>query len=538
MGKRGPGAKPKKGKITRQEPALLSWMDTSLPMSERVVLFCESLPISSGKLAGHRVQLRKWQKDFLRPVYDRQEDGLRIVRTALMSIPRKNGKTQLCALLALAHLCGPCCEDRGQIYSAAADRNQAGLLFREMVAIIDRVGWMTDRLNIRNQLKTIEDMTTGSFYTALSADARKAHGLSPSLIIADEVAQWRGRELYDNLVTGTGAREQPLCFAIGTQSADDLSLMSELVDYAEQVNSGEVDDPSFHGVVYQAPQDADIWDETVWFECNPALDDFRSLKEMRQYAKQAKKVPTKEASFRNLYLNQRVDSEVRFISAPDWMACGEQVDPATLYGKRCYVGLDLASTQDLTAVVALFPDQGGAVLPFFFLPDDDLRGRSDRDRVPYSLWADQGLLDTFPGRAIDKRAVALKLVELMVEFEVVAIGFDRWRIEDLLKLLADDGITLPLVPWGQGFKDMAPAVDELEIRVLNGKLRHGNHPILTWNVANAAIEIDASGNRKLSKRRSREKIDGVVALAMACGLAARAQEEEPFNVENIMVFNL
>ena len=385
---------------------------------------------------------------------------------------------------------------------------------------------MSARLNIRKQIKVIEDETTGSFYEALSSDARKAHGLSPSCIVADEIAQWRGRELWDNLISGTGARVQPLTIAIGTQAEDDQNLMSELVDYAEKVNGGDIDDPTFHGVVYVAPQDADPWKPETWFACNPALGDFKDFNDMKTLADQARRIPARVGPFKNLQLNMRVSAEVRFLSAEDWKACGEPVDAAALYGRPCFAGLDLSSTQDLTALVLFFPEDGGAVLPFFWLPKDNVHMLELDSRMPYRAWHEQGLVELTPGRAVDYAYVVRRLAQVSGDYDIKGIAYDRWRIKAFYRILAEEGVELPLVEWGQGFKDMAPAVDALEAAVLDGKLRHGGNYVLNWNCANAVVELDAAGNRKLSKKRSREKIDGIVALAMAMGLATRAEEKK------------
>jgi len=529
MGKRGIGARPKPagGVKARRKP--FPWANTKLPMSERFFLFAESLPVSSGKLSGQKFRLRDWQREMLRPVFDRQADGKRVIRTALFSFPRKNGKTQLAAVLALAFLCGPLVEERGQIYSAASDRNQASLVFRELCAIIDRVPWMADRLNIRKQIKTVEDEVTGSFYEALSSDARKAHGLSPSCIIADEVAQWRGRELWDNLVSGMDAREEPLVVAIGTQAEDDQNLMSELVDYAEKVNSGEVNDPTFHGVVYAAPTDADPWNHETWYACNPALGDFKDFQGMKAQADQAQRIPARVGPFKNLQLNMRISAEARFLSPGDWMECGDTVDAVALYGRPCFAGLDLSSTTDLTALVLYFPEDGGAVIPFFWLPKNNIRMLEDAQRVPYRSWESRGLIELTPGRAVDYHFIARKMAQVASDYDLKGIAYDRWRIKALERILSEEGIRLPpLIEWGQGFKDMAPAVDALEAAVLDGKLRHGMDPVLTMHCSNCVVELDAAGNRKLSKKRSREKIDGIVALSMAIGLASRNEIKPRF----------
>ena len=534
MGLRGPGAKPKKRR--QAEDAIQErypWQDETLPMWRRVIKFCNTLPITSGKLAGQTMTLRPWQEDFIRKVYEPEKESKRLVRTALLSLPRKNGKTALCAALALCHLCGPCAEPRGQVYSAASDRAQASLIFKEMVAIIEKLPWLEERLNIRSFNKAIEDMDNGSSFEALSSDARKAHGLSPSFVICDEVAQWRGRELYDNLLTGMDARVQPLAITIGTQSADDHSLMSELVDYAAKVNSGELDDPHFVGVVYAAREEDDPWSEDTWRRVNPALGDFKSLDGMKIQAQEARRIPARVGPFKNLHLNMRVDAEQRFLAREDWIACGDPVDASSLYGRPCYGGLDLSATGDLTALLLYFPDDGGAVLPYFWLPKENIEMLETQSRVPYRLWAEQGYIELTPGRIVDFKYVARRLAQVAADFDIRGIGYDRWRIKQLQAVMAEDGFELPLQPFGQGFVDMAPAVDALERLVLARKLRHGNNPILTWNTANAVVEQDAAGNRKLSKKRSREKIDGLVALTMAVGVAAQAEQTQDISEDAI-----
>lgn len=538
MGRRGPGARHKQA-VETPETAFsgpFAWEDDSLPMPERIIAFAEALPITSGMHAGQNVLFREWQKAFIRRVYGPlREDGRRRVRTALFSLPRKNGKTAICAILALAHLCGPAAERRGQVFSAAADRDQASLIFNEMRAMIEATPWLESRCNIQQFRKAIEDDVTGSVYQAMSSDARKAHGLSPSFVICDELAQWKNRELYDNLVTGTGARAEPLVVVIGTQAKDDQHLMSELVDYGQKVIDGEVDDPTFSATIYRAPEDADPWALETWEACNPALGDFRSLEEMETFAEQAQRIPAREAVFRNLYLNQRVDSEVRFIAAADWQRCAGEIDPVSLYGKPCYVGLDLSSTRDLTAAVAFFPD-GGEVVPFFFVPGDNMREREDTDRVPYVTWQKEGLLTATRGRAVDKKAVAQRLAQLCADYDVKAVAYDRWRMEDLKRILDDEGINLPLVGFGQGFQSMSPALDAMETLVLDGKLNHGGHPVLTWNCSNCVVDTDPAGNRKLSKKRSREKIDGMVALIMAIGVWSSEQKQEEIIINDNTLF--
>lgn len=524
MGLRGPGARPVRRAKTdesapkRRRPA---WEKAGLSRAERVIVFCESLKITSGMHAGRRFKLREWQRKIVRAIYGTDADGRRLVRTALLSMPRKQGKSALAAALALAHLVGPESEPRGQVVSAAADRNQAALIFNELVAMIDAEPAFAERCNIVRHAKRIEDVETGSTYQALSSDAHRVHGLSASAVIADEIAQWRGRELYDALATSQGARSEPLLIAISTQSADPHSVMSELVRYGEQVNAGEIEDPTFHATIFAAPMEADPWDEATWHLANPALGDFRSIEDMRALAARAKRTPALEASFRLLFLNQPVDLEAALFAPADWMACAGEVDVQALRGRPCWGGLDLSSTTDMTALVLFFPEDAGAVLAWFWLPDHQIAEREARERVPYREWRSNGLVTFTAGRAIDRRAIALQLAEIASDYDLQGLAFDRWRMADLRKLLDDEGIDLPMVDFGQGFVSMGPAVDALETELLAGRIRHGAHPVLRWQARNTVAEIDPTGARKPSKAKSTSRIDGIVSLAMAVGLHAR-----------------
>ena len=493
----------------------MPWQAQGLSRVDRVIAFLEFLPVTSGTLAGEPFRVRPWQREFLEALYA-ETDGRRPIRTAVLSMPRKQGKTAIAAGLALCHLAGPEAEQRGQVYSAANDRAQAGLIYNEMAAIIERVPFLEERLSIRRHAKEIENMEDGSLYAALSADVPGKHGLSPSFVVYDELGQAPTRDLFDALDTAMGARADPLMLVISTQAADDLAPMSELIDYGLRVKAGEIEDPSFHLTHYAAPDTADPWTPETWALANPALGDFRSLDDVARQAAQAQRIPSKEAAFRNLILNQRVAAETKFLPISEWKACGAKPRP-DLDGKPCWLALDLAATRDLTALVAIFPSPEGVdVLPFFFLPSDGLAERAERDRVPYVLWRDQELLTATPGAATDPRFIAAKVAELCGRFQVQALAYDRWRIETFKMALADEGADeLPLIPHGQGYRDMAPAVDALERQVAERRLRHGNHPILTWCVSNAVVTFDPAGNRKLDKSRATGRIDGAVALAMA-----------------------
>lgn len=529
MGMRGPGAARQKAarEAVSTNPKKPKWQRKGLTRAERVIAFLETLPITAGPLAGTEMQLRPWQREIVEAIYAVDDGGNRLVRTALITIPRKNGKTGLAAGLALAHLLGPESEARGQCYSAASDRNQSGLIFAEMEAIILQVPEFAARCNIQRFHKRIEDSETGSVYAAMSADAKKAHGLNVSFAIYDELAQAPNRNLYDNLVTGTGGRAEPLVIVISTQSADPLHIMSELVDYGLQVRDGTIDDPTFHATIYAADEDDDPWAEETWFKCNPALGDFRSLEEMRAAAAQAQRLPAREPAFRNLYLNMRIEAEERFIRAAEWDACGEPVDLASLKGRRCYGGLDLGSTRDLSCLTLAFPNDDGVfdILPFFFVPGDNMLAREEIDKVPYWTWKKAGLIEACPGAAMDYSFIVHRIGELATMYQIEAIAFDRWRIEDVRRQVADEGIDVKLVEFGQGYKDMAPAVDFMETLLIQKRLRHGGHPVMKWNARNAVVTRDPAGNRKLDKDRSREKIDGLVSMAQALAMARRVEED-------------
>ena len=498
-----------------------------VPRSDKVIRFVECLTNTAGASAGLPFVLRDWQKDIIRAIYDPVTDeGVREVRTALLTMGRKNGKTELIAALCLVHLLGPESEINGQVYSAAADQAQAAMVFNAARQMVDADPELSAMVNIIDSTKRIVHYASGSFYRAISSESKTKHGFNASCIIYDELAQAPNRLLYDVLTTSTSARAEPLTLIISTMSSDQHSIMSELVDYGRKVADGTYVDPSFKSFIYEVPMDLDPWDEDNWYLANPALGDFRSLDEMRTYAKQAKRIPARESTFRNLYLNQAVDSAARFISSVEWNACAGEVDVRSLRGRPCYAGLDLSSTIDLTALVLYFPFDNGEVLPFFWLPEEGLAEKSLTDRVPYDVWRDQGYLETTPGRAINKRYVCNRLGELSMEFDIRVMAYDRWRIEDFKILMEEAELDIKIEPFGQGFKDMDIGIQALEVAILNRDIRHGAHPVMTMCAANAVTVSDSAGNRKVDKSKSNGRIDGIVALIMACGQAIKDEGED------------
>lgn len=533
MGKRGPGAgrlraaaaaaPPRQADLSgtlfdgweSQQPAYVShpWEKEGMPPDEKVLAFLRTLPIVSGLRAGETMELLDFQELFVRGVYGNVDDlGRRRVRLAALSVARGNGKSAVLAGLSLAHLLGPMMEPYGECYAAALDREQAGVLYRMTRAYIEAVPWMAARVNIRDWHKEIVDEESQSIWRALTSDARKAHGLAPSFWVADEVAQWKSRELWDNLATGMGKRAQALGVTISTQAADDLHFFSEMLD--AQPN------PTVYVQLHSAPKDCALDDREAWLTANPALGVFLNEDQFADAAERAMRSPSFEPSFRLLNLNQRIAAEGRFIEQLDWDANGEPFDPIELEGQPCYGGLDLSSTRDLTAFSLWFPESG-KLLTWHWVPTDTIGERVERDRVPYDRWADEGFMERTPGRATDRVAVARRLAEVRQSYDVRGIAFDRWRFEDLGKLLSDEGIELPLVEFIPGFKTYAAACDAFERAVLERRMRHNGNPLLRWQAGNVIVETDPAGNRKPTKSKSLDRIDGIVTAIMACGLASR-----------------
>jgi phage terminase large subunit-like protein len=505
-----------------------------------VIDYIELLTIPSGVGAGGPFVLRPWQRRFINKVYGpRTKIGLRKVRRAIDSMARKNGKTALIAALVLVHLDGPEWEYNGEIYSAANEREQAGIVFKYVYQMIEVEPELSDHLKVVKSTKTIVNFQNGSTYKALSADAGSKFGLNPTVAIYDELAQAKNRDLFDALDTSMGARAEPLLIVISTQSPDPQHVLSELIDDGL---SGR--DKTTVVELHAVPDDCeDIFDPAVWKLANPALGDFRSYKDLEILAQRAARMPSFETAFRNLYLNQRIDRKNPLIAPAEWKACKD--DACTIQpGEDVYMGLDLSATTDLCALGMVSAEDHDRTAAWFWKPGQLLDDQERRDRVPYRVWVDMGLIDAPDARAIDYGHVAIKLGELRDTFRVLGVAYDRWRVELLLKELDRVGIdtwvdgkdkrragALRLVPWGQGYKDMAPAVDALETSVIERKFKHNGNPVLTWNMQNAMAITDPAGNRKLDKSKTRFRIDGAIAITMAIGLKYREIEPAPREIK-------
>lgn len=480
----------------------------------RAVRLINQLTHTKGPFAGESFNLRPWQTKIVRKLFTTRRGGLRQYRTCLLMLPRKNGKSELAAALAIYFLLFDG-EIGAEVYSAAADKDQAALVFNVAAQMIRNDPELLAQCEIVDSQKRIVHRKSGSFYRAISAEAYSKHGFNPSVVIYDELHAAQNRELWDVLSTAQGARAQPLMMAITTAGFDRHSILWELYAHAQKVQENPAIDPTFLPILYEAPIDSDWTDERVWKKANPALGDFRSMEEMRIACDRAKSIPAQENTFRRLYLNQWTEQADRWIQMPAWDACRQPIDRGSLKGRRCYVGMDLSSTKDLTALVAVFPDEDGFdVLCQFFVPQESIRDRANRDRVPYDQWARAGHLIATPGNVVDYEAVRQTLKDWGAEFQVREIAFDPWNATDLVtRLQEQDGFVCAAMR--QGFASLSAPTKSLEKVILSKELRHDGHPVLRWNISNVSVETDAAGNLKLSKKVSTERIDGAVALVMA-----------------------
>lgn len=507
--------------------------------SDEIISFIETLKLPDGKWAGQQMRLREWQKDMIRSSYDPVDSELRrLVRQALLSMARKNGKTMLVAALVLCHLCGPEAVRNGQLYSLSVDREQAGVLFNYAKNVVYMDEQLNEQLNVTESRKHIMDPVSGSIYSVLSGEKKGKMGKSSSFIAFDELAEFgNDRVLYDALLTSTAAHDSPMVWTFSTQAPNEIALLSELIDYGEKIRSGEVVDPTFVSFLYKVPEEDDAWDEKNWYLANPALGDFRSLTEMRDFAAKAQRMPSMESSFRNLYLNQRIDASTPFISKAVFESCGAL--PDDIDGVEVYCGLDLSARTDLTALAVMWQvEKVWQVHIFFFAPEIGVKDRSQRDGVPYDLWAKEGYLELSPGATVDYDWVVERMIEILSDCTVTVIAFDRWRIDVFKKAMERSGVEFQLEPYGQGYKDQSPALDEMEASFLNAEIAHGDHPILKMCAANAVVVQDPANNRKLDKSKSNGRIDGLAALSNAFGIVSKLEKEGPscYETRGVLTF--
>lgn len=485
--------------------------------------------VPEGKDVGKPVKLRSWQRKEIEKIYGSP------TRRAIISFGRKNGKTALAAFLLLLHLCGPEAQPNSQLYSAAQSREQAAVLFNLAAKCVRMSPDLHAVVIIRDTAKELVCQEIGTKYRALSADATTAYGLSPVFSVHDELGQVKGprSELYEAIETGSSAHDAPLSVIISTQAPSDGDLLSILIDDALAGH-----DPKVKVSLYSADRDLDPFGDRAIKEANPAFGDFQNAEEIRGMAQDARRMPSREPEFRNLILNQRVEMNSPFISRSVWEACGDPVSED--WGNEpVYSGLDLSAVHDLTAHVPIcWIDGAWEARPTFWLPKEGLTEKSRSDRVPYDVWEHEGFLETTPGRAIEYEWVAKQLYDFELTHNWQKCGFDRWAFRHLRPWLIKAGFTEErieelFVEVGQGFVSMSPALRDTESALLTNKFRHGKHPVLTMCAANAVVQTDPAGNRKLRKDKSATRIDGMVALAEAFYVAPT--EVEPAPVYEMMI---
>ena len=508
-------------------PPTISPLKTPPSRAERIIDFIENyLFIPEGKHVGKPFILAPFQKEIIYKIYDNPA----VTRRAIVSMGRKNGKTSLIAALLVVHLVGPEARKNSQLYSCANDRSQAAIVFKLAYQMILMSPVLRDIVKPRESSKQLIGTRHGTVYSALSREAKTAVGTSPSFTIFDELGQVTGPtdKLYDALDTGSAAQEHPLTIIISTQAESESALLSILINSAK---AGF--DPKTVLCLWEAPEDMDPFTEEALRLANPGYDIFMNKDVTKNTMENAKRMPSAEASYRNYVLNQRVDVNAAFVSKVSWQACGSEIEPWE--GKDVYAGLDLSTTTDLTSLVLAYHSSDKVnVKPFFWLPGDDLAGKSNQDGADYVAWSKMGYVDPTPGKVINYDFVAFKIKEISEKANIKKLAFDRYAINHLKAALqrqgmSDDWIENTMTDFGQGFISMSPAIRYLEELILDEKLAHGNHPCLAYCMSNTSVELDAARNRKLVKTKGRPngRIDGAIAMTMAIGAMQNAELIEP-----------
>lgn len=502
--------------------------------SDAIAFFEEVLTHTEGQISGAPFTLERWQKAIIGNLFGWiRKDGTRRYREAFVYVPRKNGKTTLIAGIAL--YCLTCDNEPGaQVFSAAGDRDQASLIFRQAVGMVRNEPELDRRLDIVPSQKSITFEATSSFFRSVSSEAGTKHGLNPHVAIIDELHVQNDSELVDALITGQGNRTQPLALYITTADFARPSICNRTLEYAEKVRDGIVSDRAFLPVIYKAERDDDWTSPKVWKKANPNFGVSVNEDYIRRQCEKAKNEPTYLNTFLRLHLNITTEQDVRWIPIDKWDTCHDDGDAVkarakairTLKGRTCFAGIDLSSTTDVTALALFFPDDedGGDLIAWYWIPEDNAHAREKRDRVPYLTWARQGFVEMTPGNVIDYRYIRRRVLEILDEFDLVDVAIDRWNSRQLTQQLQDED-EIPIYEFGQGFASMSEPAKRFEALVMGGKLRHHGDPVLRWMASNATAKTDPAGNIKPDKGKSTEKIDGIVASIMAIGRSMSDQVE-------------
>ena len=496
--------------------------------ADRAVKFIENLCHTKGKWAGKRFWLLPWQEQLIRDIFGIvKPDGYRQFRTAFVEICKKVGKSELAAAVAL-YLLYADNEPSAEVYGAAADRQQASIVFDVAKQMVEMSPALLKRSKLMTATKRIVNYGNSGYYQVLSAEVGGKHGFSVSGLVFDEIHTQPNRQLYDVLTKGSSdARQNPLHFIITTAGTDRHSIAYELHTKAVDILEGRRVDPTFYPVVYGLKDDEDWEDEANWYKVNPSLGYTVDIERLRDAYREAKQNPADEVTFKWLRLNMWVSSTVAWIPDAIFMKGNEEIDLASLEGRDCYGGLDLSSTGDITALVLMFPprdeDEKYILLPFFWVPEETIPQRVKAASVPYDIWERQGYLLSTEGNVIHYDFIEKFINDLAEKYHIVEIAVDRWNATQMIQNLEGDGFTM--VPFGQGFASMSGPTKDFYRLLMEGQIIHGGHPVLRWMAGNVVVDTDPAGNIKVTKAKSKEKIDGIVAAIMALDRCIRNQTE-------------
>lgn len=485
--------------------------------AKRVVNFFErNLYHSKGEWAGDAFLLEPWQKrDIIYPAFGWvDQKGIRRFKVIYMELPRKNGKSTLFS--GIGNYCFIADQEPGaEVYTAATKKDQAKIVHDEAVRMVKKSPVLSDIVTVyRNNMNIFE---TASKFEPLGADSQTLDGLNTHCALIDELHAHKNRLLYDLLLTSIGARRQPLIASITTAGYDRHSVCYELRDYSEKILRQILEDDSFFCYVTTIDDDDDWRDPKTWAKANPNLNISIKQSYLEDQLKKALASNAYENTFKRLHLNIWTEQDVRWLKMEAWDQCSKPILKEDLYRRECFVGLDLSSTKDISAASFVFPNSDGSVDTFyrFWVPEENMRERGLKDRVPYEDWARQGLISPTPGNVIDYDYIRKEIVELAEQFRIREVAIDSWNAQHIMTQLDGDGLTV--VPMRQGWATLSAPSKELEAYVLKGRLNHGANPVIRWMASNVAVETDAAGNIKPSKKVSTERIDGIVALVMALG---------------------
>ncbi|MGE9883658.1 terminase large subunit [Blautia obeum] len=486
--------------------------------ADRAVKFIENLCHTKGKWAGKRFWLLPWQEQLIRDIFGIvKPDGNRQFRTAFVEICKKVGKSELAAAIAL-YLLYADNEPSAEVYGAAADRQQASIVFDVARQMVEMSPALMKRSKLMSATKRIVNYGNAGFYQVLSAEVGSKHGFSISGLVFDEIHTQPNRQLYDVLTKySSDARQNPLHFIITTAGNDRNSIAFELHTKAIDILEGRRVDPTFYPVVYGLKDDEDWEDEANWYKVNPSLGYTVDIERLRDAYREAKQNPADEITFKWLRMNMWVSSTTSWIPDTIFMKGNEPIDMRLLEGRDCYAGLDLSSTGDITALVLIFPpknvDEKYILVPYFWVPEETIPQRVKANSVPYEVWEKQGHLMATEGNVIHYDFIEKFICDLAEKYHILEIAVDRWNATHMIQNLEDAGFTM--VPFGQGFASMSTPTKEFYRLLMEGQIIHAGHPVLRWMAGNVVIETDAAENIKVTKAKSKEKIDGIVASIMA-----------------------